>query len=61
MKAWIARDADGKVYLYKTKPEKGIIHWGSKCYFPITEPPEDINPQWEDKEPIEVELKIEKI
>ena len=61
MKAWIARDANGNVYLYKRKPRKGIIQWGSETHFPITELPEGINPQWEDEEPIEVELKIEKI
>lgn len=61
MKAWIARDADGKVFLYKIKPRKGIIHWDSKCYFHITELPEGVNPHWKDEEPIEVELKIEGI
>lgn len=61
MEVFIARDKDGKVYIYKRKPRKGIIHWGSEIHFPITELPEGVNPQWEDKEPIKVNLKIEKI
>lgn len=61
MKAYIARDADGKVYLYKPKPAKGIIQWASEWYFPIDDLPEDVNPQWEDNEPIKVNIKIEKL
>lgn len=61
MKAYIARDATGQVYLYKLEPNKGIIEWTSKWYIPITDLPEGINPQWEDDEPIKVNLKIEKI
>lgn len=62
MKAWIARDKNGAIYLYSSKPTKGCEFWRccSDNYFPITGVPEDTNPQWEDEEPIEVELKIGK-
>ena len=62
MIAYIARDSNGIVYLYKSKPEKGLVDWLAKDnFFPITELPEDINPRWEDNEPIKVKLNIEKI
>lgn len=63
MKAWIARDEDGIIYLYSSKPRKGLEFWcsSSNNYFPITELSKKANPQWEDEEPIEVELKIEKV
>ena len=62
MKAWIARDKDGTVYLYSNKPQKELEFWCccSDNYFPITGVPEGANPQWDDDEPIEVELKIKK-
>ena len=61
-RAWIARDEDGKAFLYSDKPSKGYYKWyNSGYYFPVTELPEGVDPQWEDEEPIEVELKIEKV
>lgn len=62
MLAYIARDSNNMVYLYKSKPEKGLIDWLAKDnFFPIDDLPEGINPRWEDNEPIKVKLKIEKI
>lgn len=67
MKAWIARDKDGETFLHSSKPEREYEYWYSSSYcipitkLPVTELPEGVNPQWEDEEPIEVELKIEKI
>lgn len=64
MKAWIARDWSGVVYLYPLKPQKEQLRWESvaQAYQFIDDRllPPDINPQWGDKEPIEVEIKIEK-
>lgn len=61
-KAYIARDSNNMVYLYNSKPEKGSVEWyATDNFFPITELPEGINPQWEDDEPIKVNLKIEKL
>lgn len=66
MKLWLARDKNGKIFAYSHKPIKirgtWVYQWG--VYFlPIeeTDLPEGVNPQWEDKEPIEVEFKIEKV
>lgn len=62
MLAYIARDSNNMVYLYKSKPEKTSVEWfATDNFFPITDLPEGISPQWEDDEPIKVELKIEKI
>lgn len=64
MKTWIAKDEDGNIFLYSEKPQKGRDVWfPNGCLLPTKEKdlPEGVNPQWEDEEPIEVELKIEKI
>ena len=67
MRAWIARDIDGEVCLYENKPIKTDFQWmtGDEFgrYFPVLESDlsEGINPKWEDDEPIEVNLKIEKL
>lgn len=61
MKLYIAKDEDGRIFLYSNKPQKAYEYWDALGYsFPITELPEGANPQWEDDEPIEVELKIKK-
>ena len=67
MKAYIARDMCGTVWLHKIRPHKYTFnHTGMWCamegYLKIDESdlPEGINPQWEDTEPIEVELTITK-
>lgn len=58
--AWIARDRDGGVLLYYSKPVKltEIPIWNGPIR--IKELPEGIDPRWEDEEPIEVELIIKK-
>lgn len=66
MKAWIARDDDNELYIYKKKPYKEIWlgQWRSNEAFRLFYDfllPEGTNPQWSDDEPIEVELKIEKV
>ena len=66
MKAWLARDKNGKIFLYDQKPIKTmgiwVYQWGV-CFLPIEEKdlPKGVNPRWEDEEPQEVRLKIEKI
>ena len=67
-KAWIAKDDNELIYLYNTKPHKNqsIGCWectnGGSCFkIPKNDISHNIKLQWEDDEPIEVELKIEKI
>lgn len=64
MKAYIARDKDNGLFIYDEKPYKMWSEWWREdsCY-PIRDSvlPEGINPQWEDDEPLEVELTIKKI
>lgn len=62
MLAYIARDSNNMVCLYTTKPEKGPYEWFSTDNFlPITDLLKNINPRWEDNEPIKVKVKFEKI
>lgn len=63
-KAWIARDWSGVVYLYPLKPQKKRLRWDSvsQAYQFIDDRllPPDINPQWSDEKPIEVNVNITK-
>lgn len=65
MKAYIARDKSGDIYMSTEKPRKGQEVWSALIFKAIhiynSDLPEGINPQWEDDEPIEVELTIKKI
>ena len=65
MKAWVARDKSGEIDLYLDKPVKAeskyFPFWeADETYMEILESvlPSDINPKWEDEEPIEVEITI---
>lgn len=66
MKAWITRSAFNELQLWNTRfLTKDFGIWTGKYarHFNITESdlPEGINPQWSDVEPIEVELKLERV
>lgn len=65
MKAYIARDKDGGLYLYKGRPNRHQSVWSSSLWGGMhisnSDLPEGINPQREDDEPIKVELTIERI
>lgn len=68
IKTWLVRNEDGSIYLHRKskKPEKyyiGCEMWCSDDTDPIRvkELPEGVNPQWEDKEPIEVVFKVKKV
>ena len=62
--AWLARDKDGELYLYKDKPFRGSEQWREnpvlitglielrKEWFPEV--------QWSDEEPTKVKITIEK-
>lgn len=70
MIVWIARDKNKDLLLYTKRPHKvkhydGRGWWQScgltQCHILDECLPEGINPQWEDDEPVEVNLKIEKL
>lgn len=66
MEGWLAKDKDGRLFVYEDKPIKSVRCWVTNItgrYFPILESDlsEDINPEWEDDEPISVKIKIEKL
>lgn len=58
MKLWIARDKDGRVYLFSSKPERIRTHFGD-FYSDKWEIDERLFPEvtWENS-PIEVVLKL---
>jgi len=62
---WIARDKNGRLHLYQSKPVKYIEYnfFGAPAdYWQHTELPSEMFPEvrWEDAEPTEVELVIKK-
>ena len=66
MKAYIARDKDGSIWGFREKPFKNDCdgEWlavGGSIQLAQKELPEGINPQWEDENPIELELTITKV
>lgn len=66
MKGYVARDKDGNAFLFKNKPYKDFIAWKEDSdefilFMDNNNLPSDINPQWEDEEPIEVEINITKV
>lgn len=69
MRAWTARDENELLYLHYEKPYKRQSpffeygEWYSRSFKQISDSdlPTGVNPQWSDKEPVEVELKIERV
>ena len=58
LKAWVARDYDGSLYMYSCKPEKMSGNWyAPKGYMKLDDSlfPEV---QWSDEEPKEIRLSI---
>lgn len=55
---YVARDKDGSVFLYASKPKKTDEIWCGASWLPISDCvlPKSIDPQWEDSEPIKVKL-----
>lgn len=55
---WVARDKNGRLFMYKNKPSKDDEQWCSSVYdlFPIDD---TLFPEikWEDPEPTEVQIK----
>ena len=55
---YVARDKDGSVFMYTSKPKKSEEIWCGASWLPITDYvlPKSVNPRWSDPEPIEVKL-----
>ena len=69
MKAWVTKDKDGDVFLFwKDKPYKDEVTnaWTNKSvtcesldeYSPFHDILDNLDPHWEDEEPIEVDITI---
>lgn len=68
LKRWVVRDKDGDLTLYRNKPVKypDIGYWDDRtslwyAFLPDGFLPLDINPQWEDEEPTEIEMTISRV
>ena len=59
IRAWVARDGNGRLFLYKDKPRKGINGWLSTSVH-ICGMPSDAFPsiKWKDNEPTRVCIRI---
>lgn len=59
LKAWVARDYDGSLYMYTAKPKKMRVTWYAPkvCYMKLYD---SLFPEvkWEDEEPKEIKLSI---
>lgn len=59
IRAWIARDRNSRIFLYRNKPKKSINEWigpsASICSMPSDAFP---NVKWEDSEPTRVYIRI---
>lgn len=65
MKAWIAKDTSDTINVFLSKPFKAGSYWTTKSNWQHRQDtilaeilPKGIDPQWEDKKPIEVEIEI---
>lgn len=59
IRAWVARDGNGRLFLYRDKPRKGINEWlGTSVQ--VCGIPSDAFPsiKWEDDEPTRVYIRI---
>ena len=61
---WAARDENGKIYLYRNRPNKDHVQWYSKdlpriCFLRLAD---ECLPEvkWSDEEPTKVKLVIDK-
>ena len=61
IKAWVARDYDGILYMYPDKPQKRSYHWyANKVGYLKLEDNLFPEVQWSDEEPKEIKLTIKK-
>ena len=60
MEAWVARDKDGKIYLYRYKPIKDKFVWYSPGFSLALGRTPFPEVQWSDEEPTRVSITIKK-
>lgn len=61
MRFWIARDKNGKIYLYDTIPYKEETRWNShQGYLKCLHRHQFLDVKWEDETPTEVKLVLKK-
>ena len=60
MEAWVARDKDGKIYLYRYKPIKDKFVWYSPGFHLALASASFPEVKWSDDEPTRVKITIEK-
>ena len=60
LKAWVARDKDGTLYLYLAKPRRHQSKWVPNICADFAELSRESFPEvkWEDEEPTEVSITI---
>ena len=58
LKAWVARDYDGSLYMYIAKPEKMRDNWYAQKGYIILDDSLFPEVQWSDEEPKGIELSI---
>lgn len=61
LKAWVARDEDGMLFLYFSEPSKSQSKWIPTCHR-FTDMNKELFPEvkWEDEEATEVTITIKK-
>ena len=60
MEAWVARDKDGKIYLYRYKPIKDKFIWYSPGFHLALASASFPEIKWSDDEPTRVSITIKK-
>ena len=60
IEAWVARDKDGKIYLYRYKPIKDKFVWYSPGFHLALASASFPEVQWSDDKPTKVKITIEK-
>ena len=60
IEAWVARDKDGKLYLYRDRPIKDKFVWYSPGFNLLLASASFPEIKWSDDEPTKVKITIEK-
>ena len=60
IEAWVARDKDGKLYLYRDRPIKDLTVWYSPVFSLALGRTPFPEIKWSDDEPTRVKITIEK-